>query len=363
VPTIADLRAWALGWSLRPHATVRAALAELEFVQMDPIRAPARAQDLILRQRVDDYRAGDLDRAYPDLDAEEDVLYAYGVIARRLRRLLYPRLSRTGPYTARGLDAKVLAFVRANGVTHPRDLQAQFGRNRVTNDWGGRSAATTRILESLRYYGLLRVARREAGVRLYEPAPPMPPALPDAERLRELVLVITRILAPAPLASLRMPVNMLGYGARGVSGRRTILRDLVADGSLVAADVDGVTYVWPVDLEPADRVEARVRFLAPFDPVVWDRERFELFWGWPYRFEAYVPPAKRQLGYYALPLLWRDRVVGWANATKDGAGLAVDVGYVDRRPRERGYAAALANEIAALQTFLQPPPAGGHQTS
>ena len=59
----------------------------------------------------------------------------------------------------------------------------------------------------------------------------------------------------------------------------------------------------------------RVRFLAPFDPVVWDRRRFELFWGWAYRFEAYTPVRKRKLGYYALPLLWRDEVLGWANLT------------------------------------------------
>ena len=50
-----------------------------------------------------------------------------------------------------------------------------------------------------------------------------------------------------------------------------------------------------------------MRLLAPFDPVVWDRRRFEMFWGWAYRFEAYTPAAKRQLGYYALPLLWRDQ--------------------------------------------------------
>ncbi len=58
----------------------------------------------------------------------------------------------------------------------------------------------------------------------------------------------------------------------------------------------------------------RVRFLAPFDPVVWDRRRFEHLWGWPYRFEAYTPSAKRIRGYYAMPLLWCDRVIGWANA-------------------------------------------------
>ena len=49
-----------------------------------------------------------------------------------------------------------------------------------------------------------------------------------------------------------------------------------------------------------------VRLLAPFDPVVWDRRRFEVFWGWAYRFEAYTPAPKRVRGYYALPLMWGD---------------------------------------------------------
>ncbi len=56
-----------------------------------------------------------------------------------------------------------------------------------------------------------------------------------------------------------------------------------------------------------------VRLLAPFDPVVWDRRRFEAFWGWAYRFEAYTPAPRRVRGYYALPLLWRDQVIGWGN--------------------------------------------------
>ena len=63
-----------------------------------------------------------------------------------------------------------------------------------------------------------------------------------------------------------------------------------------------------------------VRLLAPFDPVVWDRRRFELLWGWAYRFEAYTPVSQRKLGYLALPLLWRDRVVGWGNVSVKSLG-------------------------------------------
>ena len=88
-------------------------------------------------------------------------------------------------------------------------------------------------------------------------------------------------------------------------------------------------------------------------PVVWDRRRFELLWGWAYRFEAYTPVAKRKLGYYALPLLWRDRVVGWGNlSVKDGA-LQASFGYVGSgRPRGRAFASALDAEVERIRMFL-----------
>ena len=97
-----------------------------------------------------------------------------------------------------------------------------------------------------------------------------------------------------------------------------------------------------------------VRLLAPFDPVVWDRRRFELFWGWPYRFEAYVPAPKRQLGYYALPLLWRDAVIGWGNLAVGARGaLDARFGYVaGRAPRDAVYRRELDAEIARLQRFI-----------
>jgi uncharacterized protein len=91
----------------------------------------------------------------------------------------------------------------------------------------------------------------------------------------------------------------------GRRGGLPAIRDLLARGALDAVDVEGTRYVWPADLAPvaADPPD-RVRFLAPFDPVVWDRRRFAQLWGWEYRFEAYTPVAKRErvLGYYAKAL-------------------------------------------------------------
>ena len=78
-----------------------------------------------------------------------------------------------------------------------------------------------------------------------------------------------------------------------------------------------------------------MRLLTPFDPIVWDRRRFEIFWGWAYRFEAYTPAPKRKLGYYALPLLWHERVIGWGNVSVVDGGLRAAFGYSSgRAPRE-----------------------------
>jgi uncharacterized protein len=122
------------------------------------------------------------------------------------------------------------------------------------------------------------------------------------------------------------------------------------------AHVDGVDWYWPEGENPASKRHApgdTVRLLAPFDPVVWDRRRFEAFWGWAYRFEAYTPAPKRVRGYYALPLLWRDRVIGWGNlAVRDGV-LDADLGYVaGGAPREAAFRCACEAELDAVARFL-----------
>jgi uncharacterized protein YcaQ len=93
--------------------------------------------------------------------------------------------------------------------------------------------------------------------------------------------------------------------------------------------------------------------LAPFDPVVWDRRRFELLWGWTYKFEAYMPAPKRQFGYYALPLLWHERVIGWANVTAPEGRLQPAFGYAaGKPPRDALFRAALDDELHRMTQFL-----------
>jgi uncharacterized protein len=348
---IRELRAHAVARSLFPPTTLQGAIDRLGFVQADPIRAPARAQDLILRHRVaGEFRAGDLERQYASLEVEEDYLYAYGFLSKAVWQLLHPR--KAPPL--RALEKKVLDTVISLGEAHPRILEAHLGKRRVVNAWGGYSKATTHALEWLHWRGLLRITRRENGVRIYSPAPASGVASPAADRLRALIMVYARIFAPSPEKSLQTVIAR----HRELGSTRQALAGLLREGHLRMNIVDGVSYVSPADATSAEGTH-QLRFLAPFDPVVWDRARFEHLWGWPYRFEAYTPVKKRVRGYYALPMLWRDDVIGWANVSAAGAvalgAVEVQVGYAKPRPQDRAFQRELDAEIARLAEFLGRP--------
>jgi hypothetical protein len=355
--SLEDLRRLAITRSLFAPTTLPRALATLGFVQADPIRAPARAQDLTLRHRVAGYRAGDLDRLYPTLPVQEDVFLNYGFVTRALQALMHPRaVASLRPAAANKRAQAILAFIRARGEVHPREVDGHFDHGVVTNYWGGSSRATTHLLEAMHYKGLLRVARRERGVRIYAAAEhgngPASRLERDA-RLDAIVDAAVGTYAPLPAASLSYVVSRLRYAVPQWHGelKRALGR---ARQRLAHAHIDGIDWYWPADdrLPPAPPPHA-VRLLAPFDPVVWDRRRFELLWGWAYRFEAYTPVAQRKVGYYAMPLLWRDRLVGWGNVSvRNGATLA-EFGYVaGRPPRERAFRRELDAEIDRMRTFL-----------
>jgi uncharacterized protein YcaQ len=357
---LATLRRYAVARSLFPPVALGEAMDRVGFVQADPIRAPARAQDLTLRHRVADYRAGDLDRAYAALAIEEDFFVNYGFLPRAHYALMHPRVVPPAWRAARKRRAQaVLDFIRERGEAHPRDVEARFAHGAVVNAWGGSSNATTHLLDAMHYRGWLRVVRREAGIRIYGVPPPRDAVddLSPHARLDALVDVVVRVYAPLPGTRLAPLVRRLRYGApqlaRGIDA--ALAR---AKRRLAHARIGGSDWYWPAEESPdavADTLDAQARLLAPFDPIVWDRARFERFWDWAYRFEAYTPAHRRTLGYYALPLLFADAVIGWANVAMTGGTLSHDIGYVSGRPpRGRAFARALDLELTRMRTFLAP---------
>jgi uncharacterized protein YcaQ len=350
------LRRHAVARSLFAPTTLPQAIVRLGFVQADPIRAPARAQDLTLRHRVRDYRAGDLERRYPQLAVEEDFFVNYGFVPRATQALMHPRAPGSAWPRARAAQADaVLDFVRERGVVHPREVDAHFQHGRARNWFGGASRASTQLLDAMHYRGLLRVARRESGTRCYAAGRSHAPHAEPERAMDALVDVLVAKYAPLPLPSLRYLVRLLAGAAPQWAGLRAAALGR-ARSRLAHAAVDGVDWVWPDGENPASTRHApadAVRLLAPFDPLVWDRARFERLWGWAYRFEAYTPAAQRLRGHYALPLLWRDAVIGWANVAVHDGRLVPDIGYVaGRAPRDAAYRPALEAELHRLGLFL-----------
>jgi uncharacterized protein YcaQ len=353
--TLDDLRWFAVSRSLVRPRPLGQVLDAIGFVQADPIRAPARAQDLTLRHRVSGYRAGDLERRYAALGIEEDVFINYGFVSSTVHALMHPRERPPADARARTRRQKVLAFVRERGEVHPREVDAHFAHGTVVNYWGGSSSATTRLLDDMHYRGWLRVTRRARGIRLYAVRGPAEAVqdLSSRDRLDRLVDVVVHKYAPLPAPSLSSVVRRLRYAVPQWRGQIQGALDR-ARKRLRHERVDGTDWYWPADESPAaGGAHDQVRLLAPFDPVVWDRRRFEQFWGWPYRFEAYTPVAKRRFGYYALPMLWRNQVIGWGNLSVVEGQLRAQFGYVaSRPPSEPTFARERDAELHRVSRFL-----------
>jgi uncharacterized protein YcaQ len=355
------LRRHAVARTLFPPTTLLRAIERLGFVQADPIRAPARAQDLVLRHRVRDYRAGELERRYPRLPLEEDFFVNYGFLPRTTAGWMHPR--EPHPPWDRSREARasaVLDFVRQRGRVHPAEVDAHFQHGRTRNWFGGSSRASTQLLDAMHYRGLLRIARRDRGVRVYalRTATPTPAdAAQSQARHDALVDVAVAAYAPLPAATLGQLLSHLGAGVPQWRSQRGAALDR-ARKRLPSTRIGGVAWFWPAGDAPgpASRdADDRLRLLAPFDPIVWDRRRFALFWGWDYRFEAYTPAPQRKLGYYAMPMLWRGQVIGWGNlAWRDGR-LDAQLGYVaGRAPRGAAYRTALDDELQRFESFMTP---------
>lgn len=360
IPSLQQLRCYAIARSLFKPTGLPRAIAHLGFVQADPMRAPARAQDLILAQRVKNYRAGELERRYPRLAIEEAFFINYGFLPRETLTLLHPRgMARAWDAWDAGMQARaeqVLAFVRRNGRTYAKDVQAHFGHGRIKR-WGAGLNVSAHLLDGLHYRGLLRVVQREAGMRIYQ-AIEHPPRDDSPEtrlaRAGRLLDMVVQLYAPLPAASLVYLCRLLRSGMPHLAAELRLVQEQ-AKSRYAHAEVDSLLWFWPQGEKPMaarHQVDNRLRFLAPFDPVVWDRRRFQLFWGWEYKLEAYVPAHKRRMGHYAMPMLWGEQILGWANLKVVDGRLQHELGFAGPRPRGRAFQLALDEALQQMREFL-----------
>ena len=296
----------------------------LGFLQIDPIATVATPQQLVLWSRLGAYDAAKLDR----LLWEERKLFEWGAFIRPIEDfpliLARMRRKRTGKYAweRRGTEflrknaafrKYVLRELEQRGPLLARELGDTSVRTWESGGWwGSRNVAV--MLELLEGRGQVAIVGRRGGHRLWDLAerwfPDVePPPLKDAERL---------------LAEKRFRA----LGAR-----------LARDGS------------WEAHPDAQDgRVPARTTFLSPFDRLIHDRARAEALFGFHYRLEMYVPKAKREYGYYVLPILRGDRLVGRIEPVFDRKSAVLRVNSVYWEPGVKPV--SLDRPLRALARFV-----------
>jgi uncharacterized protein YcaQ len=260
------------------------------------------------------------------------------------------RLAKEKPHYMR----TVLDEVRQRGPLTAGELEVEVQREKV--DWGWNWSDSKVALEWLFWTGRISAAARKRQERVYDLTerviPPEILALPtptDEEAHRELLLIAARCHGVGTVGDLADYFRLKNPQAR------PRIAELVEDGRLVEVAVDGwrpPAYTLPEPVIPR-RVSGRA-LLAPFDPVVWERDRVERLFGFRYRIEIYVPPAKRVHGYYVLPFLLGDRLVARVDLKSDRAAgvLRVQAAYAEDGVDPRYVAAELADELAGLAAWI-----------
>ncbi len=252
------------------------------------------------------------------------------------------------------LEANLLAEVRDRGASTARDLDQ--GLPRVKEHWGWNWSETRKVLDYLYMSGSLAIARRNSQFEIEYDLPErvLPESVlalptPSAEEAdRELVRRAARSHGVATVKDLS------DYYRMRVQPTAVAVAQLVESGELVPVQVEG----WnkPAYLHADARLPRRVRaraLLSPFDPVVWERARTEALFDFHYRIEIYVPVHKRVHGYYVLPFLLGDRIVGRVDLKADRASgrLLVRAAHAEASAPEET-ADELAAELRRLADWL-----------
>ncbi|HYZ98412.1 MAG TPA: crosslink repair DNA glycosylase YcaQ family protein [Acidimicrobiales bacterium] len=256
------------------------------------------------------------------------------------------------------LVAAALAEVTARGPVVIGDLDVHRSSARTESWWGWGEGK--RVVEHLFHTGQITAVRRNGFSRAYLPAERWLPVdvlaapTPDeADAHRELLLVAARAHGVGTAR------DLADYYRLRIPEATPLLEDLVAGGALVPVRVEGwgqPAYLHPEARLPRRRLRARA-LLSPFDSLIWERRRTERLWGFQYRIEIYTPAAKRTHGYYVLPFLLDESLVGRVDLKADrGAGvLRVRAAWAEDglggTERER-VAAELAAELGEMAAWL-----------
>lgn len=343
-----------------PHPNIPAALDYHGYVQIDPINVCGRMHDLILRNRVADYREGDLmrflhgsetplppakRRAFEHHAPDTGNLVAFPFAAwPHLQTEMRARSRRTGAWSGRltprerELAPALLAEIAARGPLGSEDFEDERRAHRVV--WGAASLVKS-TLQKLFFHGRLLIAQRANNRRRYDlPERVLPAsvlarsAAPAADTARWLVLLKLRQRRLVTLTRDELPLVTDLVQPLAVEGCPA-LYCLRTDLPLLESALSGLS---TFNSQPSTAAATSAPLLlAPLDPLIYDRRVTRTLWNFEYTWEAYTPPAKRVRGYYALPVLVGTDIVGHVDPKADRATRRLQI--VSRRIR-RGHKVA-----------------------
>lgn len=334
---------------------VRAVFERLGSIQFDPLAVAGRNHDLVLHARVRDY-----DPAWTN-----ELLYERRELFETYNKMLSLLPASELPWFRLAWDRFLAEHQDGAFARHPETVAHVLQRlrdegplcsldfeRRATIDWyWGPTSEVRAILEALSEAGVIGLARRVGNRRYFDLIERLFPAAllaqrPD-EREQQRHKLLSRYRAHGLLGGGGQAELWYGiararpaaHDPPGTVTRQALRQELVESGDLVPVSVEGLRgqrYVLAAELEELRAAEAEVRhdgpmvgagvtFLAPLDSLVWDRDLLRDLFAFDYVWEVYVPKAKRRFGYYVLPVLWGDRLVGRIEPRIDRASHTVGI--------------------------------------
>ena len=359
-------------------ASVLAAVERLGSLQFDPLEVPgARNHDLVLHARVAGYERAWCEGWLYGPDRRLIELYNKSLNLLPMHELPHYRVG--WQRNLASIDNGILkeqapvaeAILRRLRADGPLSTAAFSEHGHAVDWWWAPTRASRAVMEALFVTGRIGISRREGNRRYYDLMERLVPAALLKLKESEEDAMTRRLLSRFRATGMTTPVGTQSevmYSAGSGAERVARTARLVEAGELMPIEVEGLKgprYIIAAEesildatADAAASPAPAASFLAPLDPLVWDRRMLRELWGFDYLWEVYVPEAKRKWGYYVLPILYGDRFVGRIEPRLDRKaktlnilGIWFEAGFEPMA--SPGFIGALREAIEAYRSFVR----------